>query len=144
MPRNGYESADELQARMRELRQELKSDVSRTTAAARQLTDWRYYFRQFPWYSAAAIAAIGFIAVPRKRERPLVDEAALQKMINEKRVVVIPQKTDMAKKGVFASIGGLLATVVTRMAVSYASQRFSELNTPGTEENTPMRMRTPK
>lgn len=136
-------SADDLQARMAQLRGELRTDVTRTTAAAKQLTDWRYYVRQYPWATAAAVAAAGFLLVPRKRERPLLDEAALEKMVAEKRVVVIPQKPTEAKKSMVGAIGSLVAAAATRAAMNYASHRFAEMNRP-VETETPTRIRTPK
>jgi hypothetical protein len=136
-------SADDLQARMAQLRGELRTDVTQTTAAAKQLTDWRYYVRQYPWVTAAAVTAVGFMLVPRKREKPLIDEAALQKMVAEKRVVVIPQKPTEAKKSMVGSIGALLAAAATRAAMNYVSSRFAEMNRP-VESDASVRIRTPK
>lgn len=136
-------SADDLQVRMSQLRSELRADVSRTSAAAKQLTDWRYYVRQFPWASAGTVAALGFMLVPRKRERPLVDQDALEKMVAENRVVVLPQKPIVSKKTVVGSIGGLLLAAATRAAMSYVSNQLVGLNRSALNE-TPVRVRTPK
>lgn len=136
-------SVDDLQKRMSQLRGEVRADVIHTSAAAKEFTDWRYYVRQFPWVSAAAVAAVGFLLVPRKRPRPMIDEAALEKMVAEKRVVVIPQKQETARKTMLGSVGGLVAAAATRAAMSYFSHRFSDLNR-AVEEVPVDRIRTPK
>lgn len=143
MPDEPSMSADELQARMARLRGELRTDVTRTRAAAKRLTDWRYYVRQFPWASAATMVAAGFMLVPKKRERPLVDESALEKMVGENRVVVIPQKAVAAQKSMIGSIGALVAAAAARAAMNYVSHRLAQMSRPVGEEP-PVRIRTPK
>lgn len=136
-------SANDLQLRMAQVRRSVRWDVEETTSAAKRLTDWQYYVRQFPWATAAAVAAVGFMLVPRKREQPLIDKAALEKMVAEKRVVVIPQKPETAKKSALASVGGLLAAAATKAAMNYVSHRFAESGRPVEERDT-ARVRTPK
>ncbi|MEX2171832.1 MAG: hypothetical protein WD851_21105 [Pirellulales bacterium] len=136
-------SVDDLQKRMAQLRGEVRADVIHTSAAAKEFTDWRYYVRQFPWVSAAAVAAVGFLLVPRKRPRPMIDEAALEKMVAEKRVVVIPQKQETAKKTMLGSVGGLIAAAAARAAMNYFSHRFTDVNSQA-QELSAGRIRTPK
>jgi hypothetical protein len=136
-------SANDLQLRMAQVRRAVVWDVEETTTAAKRLTDWRYYVRQFPWATAAAVAAVGFLLVPRKRERPLVDESALAKMVAEKRVVVIPQKAESTKRSAISSIGGLVAAAAARAAMNYVTHHFAEASRPAAEDSR-VRIRTPK
>jgi hypothetical protein len=136
-------SADDLQLRMAQVRRAVQWDVEETATAAKRLADWQYYVRQFPWATVAAMAAVGFMLVPRKRPRPLVDESALKKMVAEKRVVVIPQKEEHTKQSALSSLGGLLAAAAAKAAMNYVSHRFTEANRPVDREET-SRVRTPK
>ena len=118
-------SADELRARMDHLRRKLRVDVARTSVAARRLTDWRYYVRHFPWASAAAAAALGFLIVPRREPRPVVDQEALENLMAEKRVVVIPQSEDASgKKGLASTVGAAVAAMAARTAMNYMSNKL--------------------
>lgn len=143
MSNDRFMTTEELQLRMDQLRGELRGDATRTAEAAKQLADWRYYVRQFPWVSAAAVAAAGFMLVPRRRERPIVDEAALEKMVAENRVVVIPQKHQETKRSMIGSVGALVAAAAGRAAMSYVSQRLTEMSRP-VEKSDEARIRSPK
>ena len=143
MPDEHGMSVNDLQLRMAQVRRAVRWDAEETASAAKRLADWHYYVRQFPWATAAAVAAIGFMLVPRKRERPLVDQAALEKMVAEKRVVVIPQEGESTKRSAFSSLGGLLAAAATKAAMNYVSHRFTEANRPVEREDA-RRVRTPK
>jgi ElaB/YqjD/DUF883 family membrane-anchored ribosome-binding protein len=69
------DSAEALRQRMAELRRELTCDVRDVSRSAQEMADTAkemanplYYIRRFPWLSAAAAVAVGYLLVPKKRQ----------------------------------------------------------------------------
>ena len=47
-------SADEIRREMELTRQRVRAEVTEVVEGARQLTDWRFYPRRFPWATVGA------------------------------------------------------------------------------------------
>jgi hypothetical protein len=62
--------AEDIQRQMRSVRSHLSADVNELVENARDMADWRYYVRRYPWASVAAAAAVGFLLVPTAMPRP--------------------------------------------------------------------------
>jgi hypothetical protein len=74
-------SAERIEQQMQSLRSELCADARSLVSGARDLTDWTAYVRRYPWLCLGAAAAIGYLAIPRRRRDlrtadPAADQAA--------------------------------------------------------------------
>lgn len=54
-----------IRQRMAEVRCDLDEDVQEIVESARDLGDWRYYVKTFPWICLGAGLAAGYLIVPR-------------------------------------------------------------------------------
>jgi hypothetical protein len=68
---DGSPSADAIQRQMQQVRAEMREDVREMVASARELTDWTWYVRSYPWVCIGAAAAVGYLVVPA-RARPAI------------------------------------------------------------------------
>src|SRR5690606_8863460 len=93
-----------IQARMRELRDEMNEDVEALVNSTEDLADWRKYVRAQPWLCVGAAALAGFLLAPaRKRSQPATEAAT--------------------KAGVLSGLGGaLIGAMATAVANRAAMQ----------------------
>ena len=85
------QQADAIRREMAAIRSDLHEDVHDLVETARQMSDWRYYVRRFPWMSVAAAAAVGFLVVPSRLEVTSPDPDSLAELARQKRLVVKPK-----------------------------------------------------
>src|SRR6186997_2943608 len=56
--------AEEIQRQMQSVRSSLRDDVQELVENARDMTDWHYYVRRYPWAAVVAAAGVGFVITP--------------------------------------------------------------------------------
>ncbi|HEX5104768.1 MAG TPA: hypothetical protein VFV87_13195 [Pirellulaceae bacterium] len=81
-------SADEIQREMQQVRVELREDMQVMVQSARELTDWTYYVRTYPWACMGAAAAIGFLIVPPRTPVIRPDPKDLLELVKDQKVTV--------------------------------------------------------
>lgn len=74
------DDADRIRQQMRNLRQDLGAEVKDIVQGAKQLADWRYYVRHYPWTCIGGAFALGLLAIPG-RKKPA--DAEMQKLIDQ-------------------------------------------------------------
>lgn len=124
------ETADQLRREMALVRRELGADITGVAAQARELTDWRSYIDKAPWVSAAVATAVGFMVVPRKLKVDSVDPATIAKLAKQNRIVVESKPKAAAKAGVGATAFSLIAGLIMRTTLSYATQKAADFISP--------------
>jgi hypothetical protein len=68
--------AEEIRRAMAEMRRNLDANTEVVMNHAREMVDWRYHVRKYPSLTLAAAAAVGYLAVPAKRQPPMAVDAA--------------------------------------------------------------------
>jgi len=117
---------DSIRQQMAQIRHELHQDVVGVVEHAEAATDWRRYYRMYPWPSLAVAFAIGYLIVPKRRRkipRDLATRADIVQVREAVQEVKEPAKK-AASKGILGAIFGMLVPVVTRAAQGYAMQYF--------------------
>jgi hypothetical protein len=56
--------ADAIQRQMQTVRSSLREDVKELVENARDMTDWQYYVKRYPWGTLALAAGAGFLVTP--------------------------------------------------------------------------------
>jgi hypothetical protein len=119
----GEWKAELIQRRMAQVRRDLGHTVDEISDQARQLRDWRYYLRRYPWLFAAAATAAGYLVVPARPRVVRVDAGAAAALGGERRLPV------EAREGLGRSLArlalGHLGRVFLRSATQYVVQRLS-------------------
>ena len=111
--------------RMAAIRRDMHDEVDGIVENAKELVDWKYYVRQWPWAAVASAAAVGYLMVPRKIEVMRPDAATLAKLAKDNRVVVESQPQTAAKSSSLVStILSLAANTALRAGVAYAGQQL--------------------
>ena len=118
--RSGDWRVELIQRRMAQIRRDLFRTVDEIGDQARQLRDWRYYLRRYPWFFAATAAGVGYLAVPARPRVIHVDAGVAPG--GEARVPV------EVRGRVVRSIAGValehLGRVLLKSATQYAVQRI--------------------
>jgi len=117
---------DSIRQQMAQIRHELHQDIRSVVENAEAATDWRRYYRMYPWPSLAVAFAVGYLIVPtrrRKSPRDLLTRADLAQVRESVQEVKEPAKK-AAGKGVMGALFAMLLPVVVRAAQGYAVQYF--------------------
>lgn len=120
-------TADEVRDRMARVRADLRHSAAQLREDAQSLADWRYYVRRYPWISAAAAGAVGYLIVPRRKEQVTPDPKALAEWARQQRLVVQPQERPAASSGLISSLTSTLGRTLLRSALAYAGQHFGQV-----------------
>jgi hypothetical protein len=82
-------TAEALQRQMQQVRAEMREDVQVMVAKAREMTDWTWYVRNYPWVCIGAAAAIGYLIVPSRTPPPIKPDAKdLLELAKQQKIVV--------------------------------------------------------
>lgn len=116
-----HDNADEIRARMSQIRSEFRQDVREVVQAAEQLTDWRSYVRSNPWVFMAAAATLGYFAVPPRYAGRHVDEDKLKDLLASS-----APAQQVRKSSLLGAAIGLIGPLVMRQAMGIASAKLQE------------------
>jgi len=118
---------DEIVRRMSAIRTSLDGEVGGIVMNARHLTDWKYYVRAYPWVSTLATVAIGFLAVPAKAKPAeiTIPPSNLPGGSKSETKVTAPVAA-AASGGILGTLASLASSYALKMAMNYASQRFTK------------------
>ena len=122
--------SDEIQrirAEMAQIRCDLNDDVEGLVEHAREMTDWRYYVRAYPLASAAAVAALGYLAVPRRPEIVSPDAETLAQLAKRHQLVVVDRPKAERQKTLSGSLFNLVASLAMRGIMAYVGQQAGKV-----------------
>jgi hypothetical protein len=114
--------------RMEQIRRGLDEDVQDIVEGARELRNWRYYVKAYPWICLGAAVAGGYFIVPRRRAGWRIAKA-----INDNAGTngELPAQVKSAPARSKSTIGGtvlaLVGSMVLRTVVSHAVRKVDEL-----------------
>lgn len=117
---------DSIRQQMAQIRHELHQDVRGVVENAEAATDWRRYYRMYPWPSLAVAFALGYLIVPKRRRKIPRDVATRADLVQVREAVqeVKEPAKKAASKGILGALFGMLVPVVVRAAQGYAVQYF--------------------
>lgn len=115
-----------IRQRMEEVRRDLDQDVQGIVEGARDMRDWRSYVRSYPWVCAGAVAAVGYLLVPRHRAGTQPDAEALAELVKQSCLAATPRPTAIAKARnlLLRSVGNLVMQEVSSYVRLRAGERF--------------------
>jgi hypothetical protein len=133
------DSAEAIRRRMAELRRELTSDVHDVTRSAREMANPMYYIRRYPWASAAAAAAIGYLLVPKKKKVITPDPELLAELVRNQQIKLDTTKASGETQGMLKSLVVMGLTWGLRTGLSYIGQQIAAaaMNKASAEEHPP-------
>jgi hypothetical protein len=120
--------AEEIQRQMQSVRSSLRADVKELVENARDMTDWHYYVRRYPWAAVAAAAGVGFLITPGlfARKTPLVADSQTAESTPFVAPVTYSKQPSMINRlatNAFSAATGALS----RAAMAVVSQQLSAL-----------------
>lgn len=113
-----------IQQRMAEIRAEGRDQASAVIEHSRQLTDWRYYVKRYPWACLGIAAAVGFLVVPRRLELVTPDAKTLEKLAKRNKLVVEANPEPRQRGGVLSASAGFLTHLLLREAVAFVGREL--------------------
>lgn len=120
---------EQVRRQMARIRCELDENVEQVVESARQIADWRYYVRAYPWAAVGAAFAAGYFVVPRRVQIVSPDADEIYKLAKKNRIVV-QDKTNAAQKaerGPGGAIVSFVANMMTRALLAYLGQQVGKI-----------------
>ena len=117
--------ADEIELQMRQVRSDLREDVTSLVAGARDLTDWTTYVRRYPWICLGAAAAIGYLVVPSRTKVIRPDAAMLQDLVDREKLVVQMQPPTQRPK-LASMVVGMATTALVNGGLALLSKHVEQ------------------
>jgi len=120
---------EQVRRQMARIRCELDENVEDVVVSAKQMTDWRFYVKAYPWATVALAFVAGYFVVPRRVEivRPDADEIA---KLAKKNRIVVQDKTSAVQKadrGVGGAILNFVANMAMRTIMAYVGQQVGKI-----------------
>lgn len=116
--------ADDILARMQDVRRHVGDDVHELVQKARTLSDWRYHVKNHPWACLATAFAAGFLIVP-KRRTPAGDQTKELIALLKKHDINLPHSGFQPSKGLASTLLAAAMPLAIRAGMSLVNQKFS-------------------
>lgn len=141
--------ADEIRHQMADIRNCLHQDVQEIVDNARDMTNWRYYVRRYPWAAVGTAAALGYFVVPRRTKVVSQDaDAIADRLSAEYRSAMAGDAQPHKKKTLVGEGFNFVANLAVRGLLSYAAQQagkhFGIATAEQQEEESQSRGRVPR
>jgi hypothetical protein len=118
---------ERIQFKMKRIRGHLDDDLQRIQEDASQLMDWKYYLRRHPFASVAAVAAAGFMLIPRSKPpaetRVYLDPDVSREVTAGVHEVRIEEGEPQVKQGMMMALGTLALNTLIKVGMNYATQQ---------------------
>ncbi len=119
-------SAEQLREEMARVRRDLNLNYGEVVENARDMADWRYYVRRYPWASLGVAAALGYLVVPNRVELIRPDASELLKLAKKNKLVVEPKPSAEPKSSVGGALFNMMASMLVRGAIAYVGQKVGK------------------
>ena len=119
-----------IRQRMEEVRCDLDEDVQDIVEEARDMGQWRYYVRSYPWVCVGAALAAGYLIVPR---RPGGEQTARTSAEMTKQSFASSHVSPAA--GTRSTLLRFLGNLVMRSVSSYVEQQAANLLAPWADKS---------
>lgn len=123
--------AEQIQRSMQVIRRDLDHDFDQVKQGASQLTDWRYYIKNYPWACIGLVAAAGYIVVPRKLQIQSPDARTLEKLARQNKLVIESKSSEDENPGAIKTAVTFLSGLALRAVTTHLVQKLAsgmELN----------------
>ncbi len=120
-------SAEELRGLMQVVRHRMTGEAAVVAKSAKRLADWRFYMHEFTGPMLAAAGLAGFLLVPKKQQ-PLADLDALQRVAERKGWIVDPATVTPVRKPTLMESGiNLAGNMLLRAGLAFAGQQVGKV-----------------
>jgi hypothetical protein len=116
-------TADDLQRQMQQVRMEMREDVQVIVDNAREMTDWTWYVRTYPWVCIGAAAAIGYLVVP-SRIKP--DPKDLLELARHQKIVV-KMEEPRSRQSILGTLVQMAAGSLLQGGLAVATQQLDQI-----------------
>lgn len=118
--------ADEIQREMRQVRVELRDNVQEIVSGAREIADWKYYARMYPWLTVAAAAFVGYLVVPPRATVIRPDPEALLELAKHQQLSVHMEQPGQSPTSFMSRIAGVVTATAGQAALALASRQAQQ------------------
>lgn len=120
-------SARELRQLMDVVRHRMSGEAANVATSAKRLTDWRFYIHEFTGPLLATAGLVGFLLVPKK-QKPIADLEALQRVAEKKGWIVDPSAVSPMRKPSLLETGmNLAGNMLLRAGIAFAGQQVGKV-----------------
>lgn len=124
---NFSNEAEDIRRHMRAVRRDVREDVGSLLRKMHDYSDWRYYWRNHPWICLGTAAALGFLAVPRKKQVIAPDAETLAELAKRSRFVVQEQVSPAKADTLAGLVLGMAGKAILQGTMSYLEKNGPRL-----------------
>jgi hypothetical protein len=124
---NSSDEADEIRRQMQQIRVDVRDDVASLVDRIHNYTDWRYHWRNHPWWCLGTATAAGFLLVPRRNRIVKPSPEDLARLARQPRVIVEESVPSRGTGAVTTALLTMLGRAMMRGTASYLEKNGSRL-----------------
>lgn len=134
---DNHDRSAAIQHRMAMIREELHDDVEQAVEQAKDLVDWRRFVQRHPWLTVGASVAIGYLAVPSKRQSLHPDSETLAQLARDHRLVLKADAGETRKSSFVRPLANFVGSAILRSVVTMAGQKIGQVMAVDDHINSP-------
>ena len=119
-------TAEDLQRQMQQVRREMGDDVQVMVDNAREMTDWTWYVRTYPWVCLGAAVAVGYLVVPSRTPRPVLPDAKDLLELAKHHKIVVQTEQPKSSPGLVGTLARMAASSLLQGGLAVVSQQFDQ------------------
>lgn len=124
---NSSDEADAIRRQMQQIRVDVREDVASLIGRVHDYTNWRYHWRNHPWWCLGTATAVGFLLVPRRNRIVRPEPEDLAQLARERRVIVQESVPSKGAGALASVILAMLGRAMMRGTMSYFEKNGSRL-----------------
>jgi hypothetical protein len=125
-------TAEAIQQQMRQVRAEMREDVQVMVENARDMSDWTWYVRTYPWVCVGAAAAVGFLVIPSRSPQMKPDTKDLLELAKREKIVVKVEDPKSAGPSLLGTLLRMAAGSLLQGGLAIVTQQIDQyLKRPG-------------
>lgn len=129
------DEAERIRQQMQHVRKEVGADVQGIVHGARQLSDWHYYVRKYPWACIGSAFALGFLVTPARRKLLSGDAGKILEQLRESGLLnATTAAAPLAGGGIAGKVLAVAGPILLRSASAMVARHFANANTTASDE----------
>jgi hypothetical protein len=119
-------TAEAIQQQMRQVRAEMREDVQVMVENARDMSDWTWYVRTYPWVFVGAAAAVGFLVIPSRSSQMKPDTKDLLELAKREKIVVKVEDPKSAGPSLLGTLLRMAAGSLLQGGLAIVTQQIDQ------------------
>jgi hypothetical protein len=129
------DEAERIRQQMQNVRKDVGADVQGIVHGARQLSDWHYYVRKYPWACVGSAFVLGFLVTPARRKLLTGDPRHILEQLRESGLLnATTAAAPLAGGGLAGKVLAVAGPILLRSASAMVARHFANANATASDK----------